>query len=493
MCETCLKVFSQKGHLEDHANRKRPCKQNTTLEDIIEEKIQKALFIMNHSVSKIDSDVSTQLCSNMMDYSSKTRKELIAFCKEKGIKGYSGKKKEDLCMLLCSTPSAPSTTTTIQTNTIVYNVPSLPSASHEHAVLAAATTATTAMPLESADTGVEDPTFIEVCAGCGGLSTGFMNVGFKPLLINELIPTFCDTLRKNHSGANVNEGSMLGLDLSAYKGKVSVLQGGVPCQAFSQAGERKGLEDPRGKLIVEFNRLINQCEPRMFLVENVKGLITHNDGETLKQVIKLFENKGKYKVSYKLLNAKDYEVPQKRERIFIVGVHHTIEKEFVFPEKSSKKVVLREVLTDVPPSPGAKYPEHKAKVLALVPEGGCWVDLPESIQKEYMGKSMEAGGGKRGIAKRLAMDDYSLTLTTSPCQKQTERCHPIETRPLNVREYARIQTFPDSYVFSGNVNNQYKQIGNAVPVKLAMAMGAQIKTFLRQTSATASSSIQHES
>jgi DNA (cytosine-5)-methyltransferase 1 len=272
---------------------------------------------------------------------------------------------------------------------------------------------------------------------------------------------------------------MTDLDLTPFKGKVDILQGGVPCQAFSQAGERRGIEDPRGQLIIQFNKLINDCEPRMFLVENVKGLLTHNGGETLKSVLSLFENDGKYKVYHKVLNAKDYNVPQKRERVIIIGVHSSIDKEFQYPEKSDKAVVLRDVLVDVPPSPGAVYPKHKEEVLKLVPPGGCWVDLPEDVKVAYMGeKSLVAGGGKRGMARRLSMDEPSLTLTTSPCQKQTERCHPLETRPLTVREYARIQTFPDDYAFEGSMANQYKQIGNAVPVNLAYAIAKQISGFL---------------
>ena len=234
-------------------------------------------------------------------------------------------------------------------------------------------------------------------------------------------------------------------------------------------------------MITQFNNLINDCEPKIFLVENVKGLITHNDGKTFKDIITLFENDGKYKVYHKVLNAKDYDVPQKRERVLIIGVHSSIKKSFTYPEKSKNTILLRDVLTNVPDSIGAKYPESKAKIMDLVPQGGCWVDLPEDIQKKYMGeKGLAAGGGKRGIARRLSMDEQSLTLTTSPCQKQTERCHPIETRPLNVREYARIQTFPDSYIFEGSMGNQYKQIGNAVPVKLALAIAKQIKHFLEQ-------------
>lgn len=383
------------------------------------------------------------------DYKACSRNELIAICKERGIKGYSSKKKDELITLLQPITEA------------------------------------TAAAGAGAGAGhhtseKEHPyTFIEVCAGCGGLSSGFIKAGFKPLLINEIQKTFCKTLRKNHAGARIEEGSMTDLDLKPFKGKVDILQGGVPCQAFSQAGERKGVEDPRGQLILQFNNLINDCEPRMFLVENVKGLTTHNGGETLKSVLTLFENGGKYKVYHKILNAKDYNVPQKRERIIIIGVHSSIDKTFTYPEKSSTSVVLKDVLIDVPPSPGAVYPKHKEEVLKLVPPGGCWIDLPEDVKVAYMGeKSLAAGGGKRGMARRLSMDEPCLTLTTSPCQKQTERCHPVETRPLTVREYARIQTFPDDYVFEGSMANQYKQIGNAVPVNLAYAVAKQISTFL---------------
>ena len=324
--------------------------------------------------------------------------------------------------------------------------------------------------------------FVEVCAGCGGLSTGFMNAGFHPVLLNEMVPVFCQTLEANHPGVLVENKDMRTLDLSAHHGRIDVLMGGVPCQAFSQAGERKGLDDPRGQLILEFNRLVRQVSPKILMVENVSGLLTHAGGATLKGVLELFANDGAYTLYYKLLNAADYEVPQKRQRVFIVGVRNDIlaaRGEFTYPVPSTKKVVLRDVLMNVPPSPGVAYSDAKRAVMEQVPEGGCWVDLPEEVQRVYMGEaSLAAGGGKRGIARRLAMNQPSLTLLTSPSQKQTERCHPTETRPLTVREYARIQTFPDSYTFVGSVANQYKQIGNAVPVKLAEAMARRLREYL---------------
>jgi DNA (cytosine-5)-methyltransferase 1 len=323
--------------------------------------------------------------------------------------------------------------------------------------------------------------FIEVCAGCGGLGAGLMNAGFTPILLNEIDKMCCETLKKNHPSVHIEQKCMTTLDLSQFRNKIDILAGGVPCQAFSQAGKREGLGDPRGQLIVDFNRLVNECQPKIILVENVKGLVTHDKGRTFSQIIELFENNGAYKIFHKILNARDYDVPQKRERVIIIGVRKDIARDFEYPKPAGKSVVLRDVLTDVPPSPGVKYSQDKAAIMRLVPPGGCWVDLPEDIQREYMGASFESGGGKRGIARRLSMNEPSLTLTTSPNQKQTERCHPVETRPFTVREYARIQTFPDHYTFVGGVAAQYKQIGNAVPVKLAEAIGREIHKFLSTT------------
>jgi len=320
--------------------------------------------------------------------------------------------------------------------------------------------------------------FIEVCAGCGGLSKGFMDAGFQPLLINEIDKTACETLKKNHPHhrSRIVQGSMTELSL---KGRSpDVLMGGVPCQAFSHAGERKGLEDPRGQLILEFNRLVNECRPKFLLVENVKGLATHEKGKTLESVLELFSNEGLYDVNHQILNAGNYGVPQKRERIIIVGVRKDLNLKYEFPDPLPKKVLLKDALQNVPPSDGENYSEEKRKVLEKVPPGGCWVNLPLEIQKAYMGKAFYSGGGRRGMARRLSMDEQCLTLTTSPAQKQTERCHPTETRPLTVREYARIQTFPDDYEFCGSMSKKYKQIGNAVPVILAYHLAQSVKKTL---------------
>lgn len=140
--------------------------------------------------------------------------------------------------------------------------------------------------------------------------------------------------------------------------------------------------------------------------------------------------------------------------------------------------LLKEKSSDVPPSAGQRYPEQKAAILQQVPEGGCWRDLPPDLQQAYLMGSFRLDGGKTGMARRLAWDEPALTLTCSPAQKQTERCHPTETRPLTVREYARIQTFPDDWQFCGSLSSQYRQIGNAVPVNLAAAVGRSLVNLL---------------
>ena len=264
-------------------------------------------------------------------------------------------------------------------------------------------------------------------------------------------------------------------------GELDLLSGGYPCQSFSYAGEKRGLEDARGTLFYEFAIFLKKLKPKMFLAENVKGLVTHDGGKTLDTMLKVFQTEG-YKVEYKVLNAWDYGVAQKRQRIFIIGIRDDLIDSitFEFPKPQEYKPVLSDVLTNVPDSVGQLYSENKKKVMDLVPPGGCWINLPDDVARDYMKTTYFMGGGRRGIARRLSMDEPSLTLTTSPAMKQTERCHPLETRPLTTREYARIQSFPDEWKFMGKMGSIYKQIGNAVPVNLAKAIGEEIYKSLTE-------------
>jgi len=320
-------------------------------------------------------------------------------------------------------------------------------------------------------------TFIEVCAGGGGLSSGLIKSGFTPMLLNDNNRDCCKTLEHNHPDTNIVCDSMDNIDYSQYVGNVDLLTGGVPCQSFSQAGLRKGLDDPRGDLMIKFIDILHLIKPKLFMIENVKGLLTHDEGKTILKIIEMLGNE-LYNISYRCLDASKYGVPQKRERVFIVGVRKDIAIPFEFPNECETKKVLKDVLLDVPLSDGAKYKEEKMRLFKMIPQGGCWVNLPEALQKEYLGNSYYSGGGKRGILYRLSMEKPSLTLLCTPSQKQTERCHPLEERPLTMREYARIQTFDDSYEFIGSLTSQYKQVGNAVPVELARYMGTALMNVL---------------
>jgi len=325
---------------------------------------------------------------------------------------------------------------------------------------------------------INKPTFIEVCAGCGGLSSGLIKAGFTSLLLNDNNKDCCATLKQNHPDTNIILSSMDKIDYTPYIDKVDLLAGGVPCQSFSQAGLRKGLEDPRGDLMFKFIEILNLIKPKIFMIENVKGLLSHDKGKTIKKIIEMINKNDLYEINYKCLDASKYNVPQKRERVFIIGILKTIRKSFKFPEESLHKKVLKDVLLDVPDSLGAKYNDDKIKLFKMIPQGGCWVNLPEDLQKKYLGNSFYSGGGKRGILYRLSMEKPSLTLLCTPSQKQTERCHPLEERPLTIREYARIQTFDDDYNFTGSYASQYKQIGNAIPVELAKQIGISLIEIL---------------
>lgn len=324
-------------------------------------------------------------------------------------------------------------------------------------------------------------TSVELFAGCGGLALGLEYAGFKHIALNEFNKDACLTLKSNRPEWNVIHKDIKEVDWSQYK-NIDLLSGGFPCQAFSHSGKRLGLEDTRGTLFYEFGRAIKEINPLCFLAENVKGLISHDNGNTLKIIIQTFSDLGYHVFPHLLLNANFYEVAQKRERIFIFGVKKEYKKFFYFNKPlAQKKLVLQDILKPgfYYPQPiletmGANYSPNKKYYFSKIPAGGYWKDLSIEEQKLYLGSMFASGGGKTGILRRLSMSEPCVTLLTSPSQKQTERCHPEEVRPFNIREYARIQSFPDIWKFSGSISSQYKQIGNAVPVNLAKHVGKMI-------------------
>jgi DNA (cytosine-5)-methyltransferase 1 len=334
-------------------------------------------------------------------------------------------------------------------------------------------------------------TVLELFAGAGGLALGLEKSGLKCKLLNEIDPWACKTLRQNRPEWNVAEGDVSKQCFKEYRGNIDIVTGGFPCQSFSYAGKKRGLEDTRGTLFYEFARTVKEVKPLICVGENVKGLLSHDKGNTLRLMTNVLENLGYEVLSPQVLKAAYYNVPQKRERLFLVGIRKDSGVKFEYPKPTVNMLPLSAALkagslydTDVTPSPGQNYSGRKKEILSMVPPGGYWRDLPLDIQKEYMLNSFYLGGGKTGMARRISWDEPCLTLTTSPAQKQTERCHPDEIRPFQTREYARIQTFPDDWQFSGSINQIYKQIGNAVPVNLAYSIGKQLVKSLNEYTLT---------
>ena len=329
-------------------------------------------------------------------------------------------------------------------------------------------------------------TSIELFAGAGGLALGVEKAGFNTLVLIEYDKDAADTLKKNRPNWNVINDDIANiscLDLEKYfsikKGELDLLSGGAPCQAFSYAGKRLGLEDARGTLFYHYALFLEKLQPKMFLFENVRGLLTHDHGKTYSTMLDIFTRAG-YTIDKQVLNAWNYGVPQKRERLITIGIRNDLvgKTEYRFPKAHSYKPVLRDVLLDCPDGPGVPYGEKKRKIFELVPAGGYWRDIDPAIAKEYMKSCWDMEGGRTGILRRMSLDEPSLTVLTSPSQKQTERCHPLEARPFTVRENARCQTFPDDWEFCGNVSAQYKQVGNAVPVNLAYDIAKEIANSL---------------
>lgn len=334
-------------------------------------------------------------------------------------------------------------------------------------------------------------TSIELFAGAGGLALGIEKAGFDTLGLVEFDRSAADTLRCNRPNWRVIHDDIANiscLDLEEYfdvkRGELDLLSGGAPCQSFSYAGKRLGMEDARGTLFYHYAKFLEQLQPKMFLFENVRGLLSHDHGRTYGAILTIFEQAG-YTIKEEqktVLNAWDYGVPQKRERLITIGIRNDlIDKiKFDFPVPHKYKPVLRDILPDCPKSAGTPYSEYKRKIFEMVPPGGYWRDIPEDIAREYMKSCWHMEGGRTGILRRLSLDEPSLTVLTSPSQKQTDRCHPLEARPFTIRENARCQTFPDDWQFCGSVGQQYKQVGNAVPVNLAYEIGLKIREGLER-------------
>ncbi len=327
---------------------------------------------------------------------------------------------------------------------------------------------------------------IELFAGAGGLALGLEQAGFEHIGLVEFDKSAAATLTHNRPNWNVLCEDVeivaardLEKEFGIKKGELDILSGGAPCQSFSYAGKRLGLDDVRGTMFYHYATFLRKLQPKLFLFENVRGLLTHDKGRTYETICNIFNDEG-YTIQYQVLNAWDYGVPQKRERLITIGIRNDlVEKcEYNFPKCHEYKPVLKDIELEHNPEDCGRYSASKEKIFALVPPGGYWRDIDPEIAKEYMKTCWYMGGGRTGILRRLSLEEPSLTVLTTPQMKQTDRCHPIEVRPFSVRENARIQTFPDEWEFQGTIGAKYRQVGNAVPCNLAKEIGLEcVKTL----------------
>lgn len=343
---------------------------------------------------------------------------------------------------------------------------------------------------------------ISLFSGAMGLDIGLMEAGIK-IEIGQDFDTYCvQTMIENgHKG-------LLGdiRDITPEKilqetdmkiGEPFLICGGPPCQPFSTAGKRMGINDPRGSLFLDFVRMIDTIRPRFFVMENVKGLMSaflkdENGKDTDIKVLDIILEEFKklnYKTVYGVLDAVNYGVPQFRERFILIGsrdnenIFLPIPTHFhVHQNADYRWRTLGDAIRDLEDVQGEcdAFSETRLRYLKMVPEGGNWKNLPEDILREAMGGAYQSGGGKVGFYRRLSYAQPSPTVVTSPIQKATMMCHPIKDRPLSVAEYARIQQFPDDWKFIGTTAAKYKQIGNAVPIGLAKAIGEMLVSVAKE-------------
>lgn len=381
-------------------------------------------------------------------------------------------------------------------------------------------------------------TVVSLFSGGMGFDIGLQQAGkFHLLACVEKIPAFCETIRRNvqagrlgHRDITIYEKDIADLqpeqlmrDLGLAPGELDLLVGGPPCQTFSTTGKRSTVQDPRGTLLWQFLRFVEGLKPKLFVMENVRGLMSaalrhraikdrpdkggpplapdEEPGSVIRQFVR--DLRYSYRIDCFEVNAVNYGAPQLRERAIFIGNRFNRLIEFPAPTHGEYRKSER-TLFDEPESRGDNslkpfrtlrdaldgladddpavldFSPRKKRYLALIPEGSNWRSLPSEVAKESMGKAYLAKGGRSGWWRRLTFDLPCPTIVTMPNHAGTSLCHPTETRALTLRECARVQEFPDGWEFSGTLQQRYTQIGNAVPIRLGAVCGRLIGQELEE-------------
>lgn len=349
-----------------------------------------------------------------------------------------------------------------------------------------------------------------------GLDLGLEAAGFKTKVALEINKQAIATIKLNRPRLPVISTPIedVSTDEILAKARLKVgepclVTGGPCCQSFSTVGKRNSVADPRGGLFRHFIRIVQESRPRFFVMENVKGILSAaikhrplNDrgpcnpplapDEELGSALKLIRqelSQLNYYVVFGLLNCADYGVPQKRLRVVFIGSRDG--EQIILPEPTHSKdgldgkapwVTLRDTVGRLRANfDHVPFTSDRVKLLRLLGEGENWSDLPKRFHQRALGEAYHSWGGRTGFCRRLAWDEPAPTLTTSPIGRATTLCHPTEVRPLTVREYARLQQFPQDWKFSGSAQQKYIQIGNAVPLGLGSAVGKALRKIIANT------------
>lgn len=334
-----------------------------------------------------------------------------------------------------------------------------------------------------------------------GLDLGLERAGWHCVFANEFDRVACRTIRHNRPDLKLLEGDIRDVSPSDITQPIDLVVGGPPCQAFSTAGKRLGLNDERGNVFLKFIDLAISLQPKVVLIENVRGLLSaplrhrpHAErgfgfdplapdelpGGAFAHITAVLKSAG-YSVSHDLLDASEFGVPQVRKRVVILA-SRLGRLDLPDPTHGGRLqplVTFRDAVQGLSPHQDfVRLRDKQSEVLKHLGPGQNWRDLPRSMQSQALGKAFECTGGRTGFYRRIAWDEPCPTLMTSPTMPATLLGHPVEDRPLSVQEYARVQTFPDDWAFEGTVAQKYRQIGNAVPVLLGKAIGDHLKRHL---------------
>ena len=326
---------------------------------------------------------------------------------------------------------------------------------------------------------------ISLFSGAGGLDLGFHNAGFLTAIANEYDPHICPTYKANFPDVYLIEGDVRDISMNIFPSGIEGIIGGPPCQSWSEGGAKRGIEDPRGQLFNDYIRILGKVQPLFFVAENVSGMLAPRHKQSVEKFLTLFDAAG-YDVNLKMLNARDYEVPEDRDRIFFIGFRKDLQiNDFEYPTPISPRLTLRDAIFDLQDTAiPAKEHNRTNGINCIIPNHEYYVSGFSSI---FMSRNRVRAWDEQGFTVQASGRQCQLH-PQAPKMLKIDSEHHIFVpgkehlyRRMTVREVARLQTFPDEYIFIyDDVNVGYKMIGNAVPVNLAYHVALQIRKTLER-------------